>query len=100
MNIRVDVKWFRAICFGKKTKIIHVIERIPLLPRVYNIFPIIAKRPFLIEKRPFFIPVGAAGFEPTTSSTRTKRAAKLRHAPNMRLLYQLYHGRKNDWRIE
>ena len=26
--------------------------------------------------------VGAAGFEPTTSSTPLKRATKLRHAPN------------------
>lgn len=25
--------------------------------------------------------VGVAGFEPTTSSSRTKRAAKLRHTP-------------------
>ena len=29
-----------------------------------------------------FILVGAAGFEPTTSSTPLKRATKLRHAPN------------------
>ena len=28
--------------------------------------------------------VGAAGFEPTTSSTPLKRATKLRHAPNNR----------------
>jgi hypothetical protein len=27
------------------------------------------------------IPVGVAGFEPTTSSSRTKRATKLRHTP-------------------
>ncbi len=26
-------------------------------------------------------PVGVAGFEPTTSSSRTKRATKLRHTP-------------------
>ncbi len=30
----------------------------------------------------FVSPVGAAGFEPTTSSTPLKRATKLRHAPN------------------
>src|SRR5690606_41425347 len=30
--------------------------------------------------RPFFT-VGVAGFEPTTSSSRTKRATKLRHTP-------------------
>lgn len=28
-----------------------------------------------------FTSVGVAGFEPTTSSTRTKRAPKLRHTP-------------------
>ena len=29
------------------------------------------------------LPVGAAGFEPTTSPTRTVRATKLRHAPKL-----------------
>ena len=29
--------------------------------------------------------VGVAGFEPTTSSSRTKRATKLRHTPTCRL---------------
>jgi hypothetical protein len=28
------------------------------------------------------LPVGVAGLEPATSSTRTKRAARLRHTPN------------------
>ena len=28
-----------------------------------------------------FTTVGVAGFEPTTSSSRTKRATKLRHTP-------------------
>ena len=31
--------------------------------------------------------VGAAGFEPAASWSQTKRAAKLRHAPQ----YQFYH---------
>ena len=30
---------------------------------------------------PAFVLVGVAGFEPTTSSSRTKRAAKLRYTP-------------------
>jgi hypothetical protein len=29
-----------------------------------------------------FCAVGVAGFEPTTSSSRTKRATKLRHTPS------------------
>ncbi len=36
---------------------------------------------FLEVKKPFILLVGAAGFEPTTSWSRTKRATKLRYAP-------------------
>ena len=32
-------------------------------------------------KRSRRLPVGVAGFEPTASSSRTKRATKLRHTP-------------------
>jgi hypothetical protein len=32
------------------------------------------------------IPVGAAGFEPTTSRTQTERSTKLSYAPSIRLL--------------
>ena len=33
-----------------------------------------------------FLVVGVAGFEPTASSSRTKRAAKLRYTPKQREL--------------
>src|SRR5699024_9607765 len=34
-----------------------------------------------VPVEPAFFLVGVAGFEPTTSSSRTKRATKLRHTP-------------------
>ena len=40
--------------------------------------------PFSNEKRPLtWAKLGVAGFEPTTSSSRTKRATKLRYTPEM-----------------
>ncbi len=38
--------------------------------------------------------VGAAGFEPTTSSTPLKRATKLRHAPNRRHFNRVHRARQ------
>ncbi len=45
--------------------------------------------PLSSEKRPLtWANVGVAGFEPTTSSSRTKRAAKLRYTPRLQVVFQ------------
>ena len=52
---------------------------------VVGIFGLAACYPLLFEdlmsKLMGLLIVGVAGFEPTTSSSRTKRATKLRHTP-------------------
>ena len=42
------------------------------------------------SSRAFRMCVGVAGFEPTTSSSRTKRATKLRHTPMARRPQPVY----------
>src|SRR5690606_13452612 len=49
----------------------------PRGPRGSKKGPGVTPRPFLT----WYFCVGVAGFEPTTSSSRTKRAAKLRYTP-------------------
>ena len=52
---------------------------------VFGVFGLAAYYPLLVEdlmsKLMGLLIVGVAGFEPTTSSSRTKRATKLRHTP-------------------
>ena len=52
---------------------------------VVGVFGLTASYPLLFEdlmsKLMVLLIVGVAGFEPTTSSSRTKRATKLRHTP-------------------
>ena len=52
---------------------------------VFGVFGLAASYPLLFEdlmsKLMGLLIVGVAGFEPTTSSSRTKRATKLRHTP-------------------
>ena len=52
---------------------------------VVGVFGLAASYPLLFEdlmsKLMGLLIVGVAGFEPTTSSSRTKRATKLRHTP-------------------
>ena len=52
---------------------------------IVGVFGLAASYPFLLgrlaSKLADVLVVGVAGFEPTTSSSRTKRATKLRHTP-------------------
>lgn len=52
---------------------------------IVGVFGLAACYPFLLgrltSKLADVLVVGVAGFEPTTSSSRTKRATKLRHTP-------------------
>ena len=52
---------------------------------IVGVFGLAASYPLLFEdlmsKFMGLLIVGVAGFEPTTSSSRTKRATKLRHTP-------------------
>ena len=52
---------------------------------IVGVFGLAASCPFLLgrltSKLADVLVVGVAGFEPTTSSSRTKRATKLRHTP-------------------
>ena len=52
---------------------------------IVGVFGLAASYPLLFEdlmsKLMVLLIVGVAGFEPTTSSSRTKRATKLRHTP-------------------